>query len=323
MKKPSLLITRPLPDRVLRAAREICDVTASPDNTGLAADEAGRCLIRHDAILTTLGDVFSREAFCAAHDCRCRLLANFGVGYNHIDVGAAREKGITVTNTPGAVTDATADIAITLMLMAARRAGEGERMVRAGRWPGWNPTQMLGTHIGGKTLGIIGMGRIGRAIAHRAHFGFGMRIIFFNRSPVTDCGIPGARQIAGLRDLMAASDVVSLSVPGGSANRHLVSAEVLAAARPETILVNTARGDVIDQSALVAALQNGRLRAAGLDVYEDEPYVPDDLIALENVVLLPHMGTNALEVRTQMGLMAIDNIRAFFRGETPANVVEP
>ena len=321
MKKPTLLMTRPLPAPVTDAARAICDVTVSPDNTGLGAEEAGECLTRYDAILPTLGDVFSDRAFAMAPDPRCKLLANFGVGYNHIDICAAHENGITVTNTPGAVTDATADIALTLILMAARRAGEGERLVRAGRWPGWNPTQMLGTHIGGKTLGIVGMGRIGKAIAHRAHYGFGMEIVFFNRSLVPDCGIPGARQVDSLRALMAASDIVSVSVPGGDTNRHLISAEVLTAARPETILVNTARGDVIDQQALIAALQQGRLQAAGLDVYEDEPHVPADLIALQNVVLLPHLGTNALEVRTQMGLMAIANIRAFFNGETPENSV--
>ncbi|MDA0222284.1 MAG: D-glycerate dehydrogenase [Proteobacteria bacterium] len=319
--KPSLLITRPLPAPVIDAARAVCDVTVAQNNDPWPVAATGWALAQYDAILATLGDTFSAPAFAAQPATKCRLLANFGVGYNHIDVVTAAGHGIAVTNTPGVLTDATADMAITLMLMTARRAGEGERMLRAGKWPGWHPTQMLGMHVTGKTLGVIGMGRIGQAVARRAHFGFGMDVVFFNRSKVLDCGIPGARQLVSMAEVMAQSDVVSVNVPGAPENHHLISADVLAAAKPGTIIVNTARGDVIDEAALISALKSGALAGAGLDVYEHEPHVPDDLIAMENVVLLPHMGTNALEVRTKMGLIAVENIKAFFEGRELPNRV--
>jgi gluconate 2-dehydrogenase len=240
------------------------------------------------------------------------------VGYNHIDVAAAKAAGVTVTNTPGAVTDATADIAVMLMLMAARRAGEGERLVRSGNWGGWQPTQMLGLHVSGKTVGIVGMGRIGKAIARRCHFGFGMSVIFHNRSPV-DPGLP-ARQVTTLAEAMAA-DVVIVAVPGGPATHHLIDAAALAAMRPHGVFVNISRGDVVDEAALIAALEARAIGAAGLDVYEFEPAVPDRLRALENAVLLPHLGTNALEVRTGMGMMALGNLVAFFEGRPVPNPV--
>ncbi len=321
MSARRLLITRPLPQPVFEAAKNICDVTMSPENTPLDLAAARQSLADFDAILPTLGDIFTAPAFAPEVDVKCQILANFGVGYNHIDTKAARQRGVSVTNTPGAVTDATADIAITLMLMVARRAGEGERLVRSGNWQGWNPTQMLGTHIGGKTLGIIGMGRIGKAVARRAHFGFGMNIVFFNRSCVGESGVPEARQLETIAEIMAQSDLISINVPGSPENRHLISAEILAMAKPGSFLINTARGDVIDQDALIYALKNGELAGAGLDVYEHEPNVPKALCEIENVVLLPHLGTNALEVRIEMGLMAVANIEAFFAGRIPPNQV--
>jgi lactate dehydrogenase-like 2-hydroxyacid dehydrogenase len=321
MTRPTLLITRPMPAPVLAAAREIADVTVAPDNTYWRRDDIGLAMTRYDAILPTLGDTVDKGAIDAARDMRCRLLANFGVGFNHIDVEAARARGVAVTNTPGAVTDATADIAMTLLLMTARRAAEGERLARSGTWAGWHPTQMLGTHVTGKTLGIIGYGRIGQAVARRGHYGFGMDILFFNRSVIEEAGIPGARQVESLCALMAECDFVSVNVPGGAVNRHLVDADALAAAKPGLILVNTARGDVIDEAALIAALQAGTIAGAGLDVYENEPTIPKALRDMENVVLLPHMGTSSLEVRTRMGLLAVENVRAFFAGETPPNLL--
>ncbi|MCL4107727.1 UNVERIFIED_CONTAM: hypothetical protein GTU68_022188 [Idotea baltica] len=248
------------------------------------------------------------------------MLANFGVGYNHIDAVAARAIGIEVSNTPGAVTDATADIALTLMLMSARRAAEGERMVRSDSWTGWEPTQMLGLHMTGKTLGVIGMGRIGKAIAKRAHFGFDMPVIFFNRSPLADVGMP-ATQLNRIVDVMAQADIVVTAVPGGAATHHLVGAPEIAAMKPTAHLINIARGDVVDEGALIAALQTGQIAGAGLDVYEREPLVPDALRKLDNVTLLPHLGTAALEVREAMGQMALANAIAFAKGETPPNVV--
>jgi lactate dehydrogenase-like 2-hydroxyacid dehydrogenase len=316
---PRILITRRLPDLVLSHATAHFDVTLRDDTAPLTEAEAVQALHDYDAILPTLGDGFTAEVFAQAHAPRCRLLANFGVGYNHIDVAAARAAGVAVSNTPGAVTDATADIALTLMLMTARRAGEGERMVRAGRWTGWQPTQMLGMHMSGKRLGIIGMGRIGQAIARRAHFGFGMQVVFYNRSARSFPDLP-ATQAATLAQAMD-SDIVVVAVPGGAQTRHIINAEALAAMPSHGIVVNIARGDVIDEAALIAALQLGQIAGAGLDVYEREPLVPQALIDLENVTLLPHLGTAALEVRESMGMMALANLTAFFAGQPLPNPV--
>ncbi len=318
---PRLLITRPLPDRVVAAARSAgFDLVERSATSPLSRTELADSLRDHDAVLPTLGDAYDATLFAEVPQPRARILANFGVGYNHIDVAAARAAGLVVTNTPGAVTDATADIALTLMLMSARRAAEGERLIRTGRWEGWHPTQMLGMHLTGKTLGVVGMGRIGRAIARRAHAGFGMRVLYLNRSAVPDPGVP-AERIAELPALMAAADVVVVAVPGGPATRHLIDAAALGAMQPHAHLVNISRGDVIDEAALIDALEGRRIGGAGLDVYEHEPHVPDRLRALDSVVLLPHLGTAALEVREAMGLMAVDNLRAFFAGEAPPNPV--
>ncbi|NQZ72496.1 MAG: D-glycerate dehydrogenase, partial [Dinoroseobacter sp.] len=236
-----------------------------------------------------------------------------------IDAKAAVNAGVAVTNTPGAVTDATADIAMTLMLSTARRASEGERLVRAGKWQGWHPIQMLGLHVSGKTVGIVGMGRIGQAIARRCHFGFGMDVVYFNRSQKT-IDVP-AQQLEGLNDVMQQSDVVIVAVPGGADTHHIINAEVIGAMQSHAILVNISRGDVIDEAALISALQAKTLAGAGLDVYEFEPQVPDALIAMENVVLLPHLGTAALEVREAMGQMALDNCIALAAGKELPNLV--
>ncbi|MBC7158017.1 MAG: D-glycerate dehydrogenase [Rhodobacteraceae bacterium] len=314
-----VLVTRALPQPVLDALAGH-EVTVRAETTPLGHAEAVAALREHDAVLPTLGDAFTAATFAEAGTPRCRVLANFGVGYNHIDAAAARAAGVVVTNTPGAVTDATADIGMMLVLMSARRAGEGERLVRAGRWEGWHPTQLLGLHVTGKVLGIVGMGRIGKAVARRAHHGFGMEVVFHNRRPVADPGVP-ARRLDGLHAVMAAADVVVVTVPGGPATRHLIDAAALAAMRPHAHFVNISRGDVVDEGALIAALEAGRIAGAGLDVYEREPAVPDRLRALENVVLLPHLGTAALEVRIAMGLMAVENLRAVLDGQPPPNAV--
>ncbi len=313
-----LFVSRPLPDAVLAAANAAFDLTVRPSNAPMSDGEMIAALQEHDILIPTLGDRFQPPVFAAVPRPRARLLANFGVGTNHIDVAAAQAAGIAVTNTPGAVTDATADIALTLMLMSARRAAEGERLVRAGQWQGWHPTQMLGLHLTGKTLGIVGMGRIGQAIARRAHFGFEMPVLYHTRSPRD---LPFATPVADLRALMAASDVVVIAVPASPQTHHLIDAAALAAMRPHAHLVNIARGDIIDEAALIAALQQGRIAGAGLDVYEFEPQVPQALRDLPNVTLLPHLGTAALEVRTGMGLMALDNALAFQQGRALPNAV--
>ncbi|MFT7107906.1 MAG: lactate dehydrogenase-like 2-hydroxyacid dehydrogenase [Yoonia sp.] len=308
MKK--LLITRVLPNATLAAAHACFDVTVRDTAEGLTVAEAAAALRDYDAILPTLGDQFVADAF--AGDIRCGVLANFGVGYNHIDAAAAAKAGVAVSNTPDVVTDATADIGLTLILSTCRRAGEGERLVRADKWGGWGPTQMLGTHVTGKTVGIVGMGRIGQAVARRCHYGFEMPVLYFNRSQKT-ADLP-ARQVGGLHELMAASDIVVVTVPGGGANTAMIDAAALAAMKPTGIFVNIARGDVVDEPALIAALQSGQIAGAGLDVFAKEPVVPDAFRAMENVVLLPHLGTAAMEVREAMGQMALDNVIAWDEG---------
>ena len=313
-----LLITRPLPAAVMQAAALRFDVTARPSTAPLDASELRAALRDFDAVLPTLGDQFSAQVFADVPQPRARILANFGVGYNHIDVQAARNAGIAVSNTPGAVTDATADVALTLILMTARRAGEGERLLRAGSWQGWHPTQMLGAQVSGRRVGIIGMGRIGKAIARRCHYGFGMQVVFHNRSAVDDAGCP-AEQLP-LAQVMAA-DFVVVAVPGGPATRHLINAETLAHMAPHGIFINIARGDVVDEAALADALLRGQIAGAGLDVYEREPQITPALLGLENVTLLPHLGTAVLEVRSAMGLMALDNLVAHLDGRPLPNPV--
>ncbi len=312
-----LLMTRKFPDANIDAAKVHFDVAVRDRDDGLTAEDAKAALQEYDAVLATLGDDFSAPVF--DQNPRCKMIGNFGVGYNHIDVEAARGAGVTVSNTPDVVTDATADIAMTLILSTCRRAGEGERLVRAGKWDGWGPTFMLGTHVTGKTLGIVGMGRIGQAVARRAHFGFEMRVRYFNRSLKT-VDFP-AHQVDTLEQLMRECDIIVVTVPGGGPNTKLIDRSALDAMKPTGIFVNVARGDVVDEAALIDVLEAGQIAGAGLDVFEAEPFVPERLRALENTVLLPHLGTSALEVREQMGQMALDNILAWSRGETPPQLV--
>ena len=294
------------------------NVTLRPDTAPLSPADLRAALRDYDAVLPTLGDRFDAGVFADVPNPRAKILANFGVGYNHINTAAAKAAGIALCNTPGAVTDATADIAMMLILMTARRAGEGERMVRAGNWAGWHPTQLLGTHVTGASVGIIGMGRIGKAIAKRCHFGFGMTVLFHNRSPLADLGLP-AQQVS-LAYAMAADFVVA-AVPGGPATQHLINAKAFAAMRKNGIFINISRGEVVDEAALISALTSGQIAGAGLDVYEFEPRIPAALMAMENVTLLPHLGTAALNVRIDMGMMAVDNLIAFAEGRDPPNRV--
>ncbi|MGI3184487.1 2-hydroxyacid dehydrogenase [Nioella aestuarii] len=313
-----LLISRRLPESVMAAAEARFDVTCRTTTQPMTHEDCVAALEGYDFVLPTLGDAFRAEAFAAVPAPRCKLLANFGAGFNHIDVAAARAAGVAVTNTPGAVTDSTADIALTLILMTARRAGEGERLVRSGGWTGWHPTQLLGLHVSGKTVCIIGMGRIGQAIARRCHFGFGCRVVYVNRSRKS-VDFP-AEQLE-MAEALGLADVVVVATPGGVETHHLVGAEVFAAMQPHAIFVNIARGDIVDEAALIAALQAGRIAGAGLDVYEFEPEVPEALRVMENVTLLPHLGTSALEPREDMGRMALDNLIAFAEGRSLPNPV--
>jgi lactate dehydrogenase-like 2-hydroxyacid dehydrogenase len=313
-----LLIARPAPPEVHEALQGF-DVTYREDSAPLSEDEMQDALRDYDGVLATLGDRFTADVFGKVGMPRCKMLANFGVGYNHIDVEAAKAAGLQVSNTPGAVTDATADIAMTLMLMAARRAGEGERLVRSGQWSGWEPSQLLGMHLTGKTVGIVGMGRIGQAVARRCHYGFSMDVKYFSRS-AKSVAYP-AEHISDLKRLVAAVDVVVIAVPGGDDTQHLINADVLAAMQPHAFLINIARGNIVEETALIEALQAGTIGGAGLDVYEFEPEVPQALRDLDNVVLLPHLGTSSREVRVDMWMMAVENLKAGVAGETPPNLV--
>lgn len=321
--KPRVIVTRRWPAAVEQILAERFDTTFNQGDAPLGPTEFKAAFLNFDAILPTVSDKLPASVFPDA-DIRTKILANFGVGFSHIDTDAARARGIAVTNTPGVLTDCTADIGMSLLLSVARRAGEGERQVRAGEWAGWCPTHMIGTKVTGKTIGIIGMGRIGKAMAKRAHFGFDMDVVFYNRSKVDDeeTRAMGARQLASIEEVLAASDFVSLHCPGGAENRHLINAERLAAMKRGAFLINTARGDVVDQKALVAALDSGTIAGAGLDVYDGEPDVPGALMRMENVVLLPHLGSATEETRVAMGMKAVDNLTAFFEGRAlPDKVV--
>lgn len=307
-----LFISRPLPDAVLARARATFDTTVRDITTPMTRNEMIASLQDYDVVLPTLGDLYSADIFESAGSIRARLLANFGVGYNHIDVDAAQAHGLKVTNTPGAVTDATADTAMTLILMTARRAGEGERMLRKGAWEGWHPTQLLGMHVSGKTVGIIGMGRIGQAIAKRCHFGFGMNVVFYNRSPKSP-DLP-AQQLPSIDAVARTADILVIAVPGGADTKHLIDKNAFDVMQPHAILINIARGEIVHEAALIRALEQSQIAGAGLDVYEFEPEVPKALTDREDVTLLPHLGTATLEVRTDMGMLAMDNIDAFANG---------
>ena len=317
MKK--ILVSRALTDAVMQRANDSYDVTLRKSDSPMSTAEMRSSLVLYDGMIPTLGDMFSADIFAEFGRTKCKILANFGVGINHINVAAARDHGITVTNTPGAVTDATADIGLTLLLMSARRAGEGERLARSGNWAGWTPTQMLGSHVSGKTVGIVGMGRIGQAIARRCHFGFGMSVKFFNRSP-KEIDFP-ATQIANLETLAAEVDFLVVATPGGAETTHLINASIFDAMKPTAHFINIARGEIVDETALIAALDARAIAGAGLDVYEHEPAVPHALRKLDTVTLLPHLGTATEEVRDNMGHMSLDNLDAFFAGETPPNAL--
>ncbi len=313
--KPRIIVTRRWPAAVEKVLSERFETTFNTSDVPLTQDHLRTAFAEYDAILPTVSDSLPAAAFPEG-TARTRLLGNFGVGFSHIDTEAARRLGITVTNTPGVLTDCTADIAMTLLLGVARRAGEGERELRSGNWTGWRPTHMIGSRVFGKTIGIIGMGRIGKATARRAHFGFGMDVVFYNRSKVDDdeTRAMAARQLPTIEDVLAEADFVSLHCPGGAENRHLMDGRRLAAMKRGAFLINTARGDVVDQQALIAALQSGTIAGAGLDVFDGEPAVPETLRRMENVMLLPHLGSATEETRVAMGMKVVENAVAFFEG---------
>jgi lactate dehydrogenase-like 2-hydroxyacid dehydrogenase len=310
-----VVVTRRLPEPVEEALRRDFDVRLNQEDRPLGSDGLQEALRSSDALLCTVSDRLTAEVL-SAEPLRAKLLANFGVGFNHIDTAAAKARGLAVSNTPDVLTEATADLAITLLLMVSRRAGEGERHLRSRAWTGWRPTHMMGTQVSGKVLGLVGMGRIARAVARRAHQGFSMRVIFHDPYPPTpaEAAALGAEPRSTLDQVLEESDFVSLHCPAMPETRHLMNRDRLARMRRSAFLINTARGDVVDEAALVEALKSGAIAGAGLDVYEREPEVSPPLLAMENVVLLPHLGSATRETRVAMGMRALENLRLFFSG---------
>lgn len=322
MAKQKIIVTRRWPQAVERELLTRFDAELNTADEAMSAADLQSAMRTADALCPTVSDKITAEVI-GVEGARAKIIGNYGVGFNHVDLNAAKSAGVVVTNTPEVLTDCTADLAMTLLLMVARRAGEGERHVRHDEWAGWRPTHMMGTKVTGKTLGLIGFGRIARAMARKAHFGFGMRIVFHDPypPPAEVANEFGAVSCASIEDVLAQSDFVSLHCPGGKETHHLINAERLAQMRNDAYLINSARGDVIDQNALIDALRGGQIRGAGLDVFEGEPAVPDALKAMDNVVLLPHLGSATMETRVAMGMRVIDNLEAFFAGREPRDRV--
>ena len=322
MSKAKIIVSRKWPEEVESRMQELFDVQLNETDTPMSAGEMQDALQNADAFCPTVSDSVNAGVL-SVDNLKTRIIGSYGVGFNHIDLDTAKERGLVVTNTPEVLTDCTADLAMTLLLMTARRAGEGERHVRHKEWSGWRPTHMMGAKVTGKTLGLIGMGRIARAMAQRACHGFGMKIIFTDPYPPPAEVVNSlqAEARASIEDVLREADFVSLHCPGGKQTRHLINTGRLALMKPGAFLINSARGDVIDQTALIEALDQGVIAGAGLDVYEDEPAVPAQLLSMDNVVLLPHLGSASRETRVAMGMRVVENLQAFFHGEAPRDRV--
>lgn len=323
MAKPTIIVTRRLPEPVETRMMELFDARLNLEDKPMSRDELKAAFATADAIVPTVTDTIDADVIAAAGP-KLKLLANFGVGVNHIDINAAAAKHIIVTNTPDVLTEDTADLAMALILMAPRRLSEGERMIRTGTWTGWTPTQHLGHRINGKRLGIIGMGRIGMAVARRAR-GFGLAVHYHNRKRLPEAleaEIEGTYW-QSLDQMLGHMDILSINCPLTPETHHLLSAERLKRLPKHCFVINTSRGPVIDEAALADALKSGEIAGAGLDVYEQEPKVHPALMGLENVVLLPHLGSATLEGRVAMGEKVIVNARTFFDGHKPPDRVLP
>ena len=319
--KPLVIVTRKLPDAIETRMMELFDVRLNLDDEPFSRARMVEAVQAADVLVPTVTDRIDADILEQASD-KLRLIASFGTGVDHIDVAAARARGMTVTNTPGVLTEDTADMTMALILAVPRRLVAGERLMRAGQWRGWSPTSMLGNRIHGKRLGIVGMGRIGQAVARRAR-GFGLSIHYHNRRPV-HAEIEAELEATywdNLDQMLARMDIISINCPHTPATYHLISPRRLALIQPHAFIVNTSRGEVIDENALVHALQNRDLAGAGLDVFEHEPQVNPKLLELENVVLMPHMGSATIEGRIDMGEKVIINIRAFMDQHAPPDRV--
>ena len=317
MSKPKVLITRRWPASVETQLQQLYDVTLNHDDHPFTTEEFKHALQNYDAVCPTVCDSLTADILSVTNK-RCKILGNFGVGYNHIDIATAKQQDLIITNTPGVLTESTADIAMTLLLMSARRGAEGDRMVRSGQWAGWCPTQMMSSDVTGATLGLIGFGRIAQAMARKAHHGFGMKILYVKPTPAEQTLVDDLQAIRceSVATLLPQCDYVSLHCPGGNDTRHLINEHTLSLMKPGAHLINTARGDVVDSKALIKALQEKRIAGAGLDVYENEPNIDPGFLTLDNVSLLPHLGSATIATRTAMGEKVLANLAAYFAGET-------
>ncbi len=323
IRKPKVVVTRKLPDPVETRMRELFDTELNVEDAIMSPEALGAAMARAEVLVPTITDRIDKSVIDKASD-RLKVIANFGAGVDHIDVTAATDRGIIVTNTPGVLTDDTADLTMGLIMAVSRRVVEGADVVQAGDFHGWSPTWMLGRRIGGKRLGIIGMGRIGQALARRAR-AFGLSIHYHNRKPVSPriAEELEATYWESLDQMLARMDIISVNCPHTPGTYHLLSARRLKLIRPHAIVVNTARGEIIDEASLAAMLQAGELAGAGLDVYEHEPAINPKLLKLPNVVLLPHMSSATIEGRVDMGEKVIVNIRTWMDGHKPPDRVIP
>ncbi len=321
-EKFKILVTRKWPKKVEEKLLSTFDTTLNVEDKPLSEAELIEGMRSYDALLPTVTDPIT-DKIISTQDRKVKIIGNFGVGFNNIDIDSAKNNNVVVTNTPEVLTDCTADIAMLLMLGVARRGSEGEFHVRKKEWSGWRPTHMMGTKVTGKTLGLIGMGRIAQAMAHKSHFGFNMKIIFFD--PYFDNAEVikkfGATKLSSIDEVLSQADFVSLHCPSTKETKGLINKETISKMKKSAYLINTARGDIVNESELVEALKEERIMGAGLDVYEKEPSVEKDLISLKNVFLLPHLGSATNETREAMGMRVFDNISAFFNNKEPLDRV--
>ena len=323
MTKPVAIVTRKWPKENEDRLKELFDVTLNESDKPFTTDQLKSALQNCDVLMPTVTDKITADVL-SVENRRANMIGNFGVGFNHIDINAAKDNGVTVSNTPSVLTDCTADIAMSLLLMVARRVGQGERELRSENWTGWRPTHLLGTKVTGKKLGVIGFGRIGQAVAKRAHFGFDMDIQYWDPYdiPAEVTKKFKATKLDTIEDICKESDFVSINCPATKETFHLMNEERFKLMKNSAFIINTARGDIIDEKALVNALVNKDIAGAGLDVFETERNLPSELKTMENVVSFPHLGSATLETRVAMGNTAIDNTLAFFAGtELPNKVV--
>lgn len=326
--KPKVIVTRRLMPAVEARMVELFDVQLSPDDGSLDRAALILAMRQADVLVPTVTDRIDAgmfaEAFSGASQPKLALIANFGAGTDHLDLGAAHARRIVVTNTPGVFTDDTADLTMALIIAAPRRLASASRTVLTGQWRGWGPSVMLGHKLGGKRLAIIGMGRIGQAVAHRAR-AFGLEVVYHNRHrlPAALENMLGARFEPDLDTMIAQADILALHCPGGAETRGILSAARIASLRPDAFVINTARGDLIDEEALIAALVEGRIGGAGLDVFHNEPNIDPRFMDLPNVVLMPHLGSGTMEGRETAGLKVVANIRFWADGHRPPDQVLP